>query len=525
MELITPTGAIWNESRYVFLEKFSYLKQEAEYAINLCDYFSADQQNAAFYYKVRASANSILAHLNIAQKLEKELNQKRNMNTRIIYRESINAIFENLPALLNAITFSFLQRRQKGIHQFFSRNPEILHFSLSEIHLDFPKTFTGIENLVNWYHNALSPFWGRTDCAPPILTISNENIPAFVEAIETSLRLIKKTENMKLHYKYILDSTFITLPRWQPVQMRYLALLAHEIFHKVLFHCNMWQEAALFVKDKIDRLKNDPNSRKEKKMFNDLKESFSDEVYELCIVRGVLNELLINFFKTNGIPTADLKREWDEVLLRSIANDNVNEILADIAGMALCGPAYLYSMPDALHSNPDDNELLFLNPTMGNTPSHPPEYVRILFINILLNKLGFKKIAHRFYNEFGFGNTWKTISKSHPFFKKYFDFLTSDKMFNVIYSYALRLITMIKEETNCQPFIADSKIGPNESEWKDKWDKIIELVRRKEVYISDLRDFAPPDIINAIWQKVTRDNMRGGTSLRMGWRIALSNIK
>jgi hypothetical protein len=517
MVLITPIGPIWDSTEKSFSEIHSWLTREVDLARLQATQTDHDFYNVRFSRSIAAAADALLQILETAWHMEQDRRAAGTLLEQHDLKIQIDRIFEFVPVILSDMTSAYLQRKEKGIHQFFSSGISRPRQSLSELHLAYPVVMRGVESLAEWLHLALFSFWGNVKCEIPIVSIAGEKFAAFRPPLpfEVDIRSV-----LDQQLSCLLNATTIILPRWQPGQLRSLAVIGHEIFHKVLFIADYWDYCR---RELSDFSKACPNPSVLEKWYDNLNDTFSDEIISLADIRSLLVEHIDDFFNDREIPSSPDGSTQDLSLRGTMSSLHATEILADIAAEVLCGPAYLYSMLDILHS-PAEEELLLRTASRDRLMKHPPGYCRTMFLAEFLREIGFVNHADQFENAFGFAETWSNVARFHPYTRAYYELLTSKPILSLCRKCVdLLAHSMTTRGTRFKPHIAGKYGMPKEDEWRKLWTELVREVLNGNVLSFDLTDYVPPDVINAIWFRIFDERFGTVDPPRTAWRFALRN--
>lgn len=521
MVVRSQKGPIWVDTSRRFEEVHGFLAGEVEYARIICKKLGGDgdEEQHRFRRAGGAAAESARAYLTLARRMEHARRSADSLVESQELKEEIQECFGTVPGLLSAFTSSYLQRRQKGVHQFFSRSTHSQYFSLSEINLGYAVTIRGIEVLAEWLHRSLSAFWGGVGCQPPLISIAGERHPALLGPAGEQPELSK---DLGAHLTHVLNAYHMLLPRWLPAQLRFGTVLGHETFHRVLHLATMRMEV---LGRHAEVACECPRQSVLDEWREEFKRVFSDELVALDDIGTPLRQSIYDLFELCQVPRADHDRESDQNLRAAMAKGNADEILCDVAGLVTCGPAYLCASSAVLLGDPRREESRFAD-AAREQPSHPPSYARVMVqAKVLGEYLGFEEVASQFLEDFGIADTWKSVARWHPFTAAYYSEVVESQAFQDACRTLVGLICdSMRNEEGCQPHIAGWDGHPSEREWATRWDSIFELIKGRGVLGSDLAEFAPPDILNAIWWKTLQPKHADLGEFRMEWGMALRNV-
>lgn len=526
MSILLHEGPVWADTEKRFEEAYEFLRREVSYAVLLCGGASGpsgeedevetttDPERERFAMSGLAAAESAMAYLELALKCEAKRRDAANLKECQRLREETEDCLRILPGLLRAFTTHYLQRREKAVHQFFSRSTTHPHFSLSEVDLEYSITIRAIEVLAEWNHLSLRPFCGNVDLSAPLVSIAGEHFPALqYRGVERR----KLSEDLAEQMRLAQNACWYLLPRWIPAQMRFASVLGHEAFHRILALADALHNEKAMMKPKRDSNPEDPRiDDRERK----IRTTVSDELVELEGARVQLRETLF-LLQQELLKAKDSERDRWTMLKRAKAQ--ADELLCDVAGLVLSGPAFLYVSPSWLLASHEREELSAKAVEAGGI-TYPPSYARVRLQRMVLGELmGFHETADEFDDMFGFGRTWDHVAESQAYTKHYGNVITTGQC-REAFRTCVRLVSSSMRASGRVPHIAGAAGSLDEQTWRGRWDELIAKAARAEVLSDDLAGFNPPDVLNAIWRKMQHRDYVNVPEYRMQWRMALRNL-
>ena len=389
-------------------------------------------------------------------------------------------------------------------------------YSLGEGHPAFAETIMAMEALNQWLHDEMSVLFSPFQGIPPLLAVSASEQYAF--QIYPSIPAYDAPQKeRKLQIEQFLIMSWINLPRWTPIHIRYCPAIAHEHFHRV---AHLIRTAHIERERKRNSaLANEETIRLEMvgyygselvtllDLFDYLSESLYNKITELQkdTIEQLKKSLGVYFVANNAIIV--------DYMISNSADICAEELLADACGLVLLGPSSLWAFLNKLRIW---HTLSFLDDLKipGVHVTHPPVALRVQLMLGLLRACGFRQIAE------GIDQAVKNLRNKCPqidprgnhTFQELSGWL--DDELPKFTSACIRLSNAIKG--SCW-----AKISVNGEEmWIEKMADIWNRLKKGQVYLPD--SIGVDDIINALWWKelyVGRNEMSG----HLAWRLALSH--
>lgn len=383
-------------------EQREFLLHELEYTRLLClEYSNSTDRFFADGLLWIENMKEYLTHFK-SRDFEKLINEHQFWDLYITHTQQLSSVAQ---AFQNA-TQQHIARRRRSFR--IGAPVDYSHFSLAEIHPDFADAVRSIEAVNNRIHDVLHSYFHHLTAIPPILAVSAYEDFSLVKFPQPPwIYNVMYQQNDELSTKYIgwvLTLSWISMPRWSPVQLRYSALLAHEHFHRVMMLCEVCDE-------RISRL-NIRESKESKLLTQTLSRMegvFGSHIIELSEAYDRLLKSVTIYVSERGkdlssflLPTEiggwpfPLGHTLNKVLRRSmltIAKRTAREFMCDLFGLVLLGPAYVWSLfyriSNFKHFNND------MASKALNISTHPPSILRLEMLFMLLENVGFEELAHQ----------------------------------------------------------------------------------------------------------------------------------
>jgi hypothetical protein len=526
----------YKKDRIEFIQKsIAYFQSELWYARNVCHFFLTREKEVEYhnwcYYR------SSLDFITVLGKVLTET--KRHLpgldDDFEIKSRKCQSILAHYPKALHNVLVSALQRKRSPIRYFaFSPFPT---YTFSESHPAYSLDIESIEKVNIAVFEKINPIFGKFKLNVPFITLSTEMLYAFsflplidygqaitvaiseyVETIEEKDRNQKKYQEKKARYKDSLCDVFslgrILMPRSAPVKIRATSFLSHEQFHLVIQFTDFFIQLLWEYCKRHEWELSNLSEEQEDYLKQLLSDEFGTGIYDMAKRRINLLKSYTGCFSDELFD--DMTNKDVYIDYRDNRDSQLIELLCDLGGTLLMGPAYLFAFnSDLLYS--EANQPYKSNPfsqssTQGQTSllevfsvDHPPDAVRFYLIIELLKRMGFCNLVKQCLDDF---EKEKIVEKKdHPEYIKWLE----DNL-HLFVEFA---------QTFCKYARLDLKFDDRpsdrlEADYQKRCEEIFTKVKEDNYFLNE-RD--PLDIVNAIWYKMK--NKLSDEKLTMRWRFGI----
>jgi hypothetical protein len=514
----------------------AYFQLELDHARSMCRYFLTREVQVEYhnwcYYR------SILAFVAVLDGILKRVRQQTPRADSQFEPRSrrCQSILRYYPTGLHNILVSALQRKQHPI-RYFSYSP-FPSYTFSESHPTYPLDIESIEKVNIDVFDRLKPVFGNFKINVPFITLSTEmdyafsflpllnyneivkpTIVEYVDAIEERDKFGPQYQEKKEQFLSTVSEVFslgrILMPRWAPIELRATGFLAHEQFHLVMQFIDFFIE---LVRTYCETHHLDPSSlgpELEDYLEKFFAQEFGSGIYKIARCR---TKLLRSFIESFGRELTDEQGAEKEACIDYKYNMHFQliELLCDLGGVLLMGPAYLfafnsdllyseayqsYQRDESAHSGGGlETDLL----TVFST-DHPPDTVRLHLILELLKRLGFGTLAQECNDDF---SRDKVLDRSAH--RKYLEWINQNL------SLFIEFGRIFCEEARLSVQLSNDSSARQEQGYRSKCQDIFEKVRDGNFL---LHNEGPIDILNAIWYKMKNELLE--RKLTLEWRFAV----
>jgi hypothetical protein len=337
-----PADLLPNELRAFWADRRAFISEEIRYSKLMCRDL-ARQRDTHYLYGLRLfdQLDGIVARASATAGSPTEADPDR-----LILWALMEEIHECLPPLLGNFAFTHVSRRRKGPRQ----TDGSLRYALSEVHPEYPGTIRVIEILNYEYYHAVKPFYENRKTIPPLLAIGSASrfIHNPFPISKNNEVLYPKDAPARDYTTDVINFSWISLPRWAPIQIRFLPALAHEAAHTITHLLNDAHEqcANLLAAGKSDLL------------TDQLRREYGSPVVELFhMTLDLLNDLTHLYYTLRSGNRRLRSQIRDRLLVRprrsypasdaEAAADCLGEFVADIVALVVAGPSMIACLPVA----------------------------------------------------------------------------------------------------------------------------------------------------------------------------------
>lgn len=502
-------------------EDYFFLTQEIDYGLSLCLGSSEDR---TFYQDLKQRFELLKEALRVIKSKHRLI--FRTGSKSALERELLDESFVIFSDVLEDITSTITQRRLKEAMFLRGKPLTTSRFQLSEVHVDYGDTFRCIEEINHCCWQTLKVFFSniKHNCTP-LTAVSRghgyglEFFPAFNMKTVFCDPTDKERVQRENFLRYLILLSRITGPRAFPMHIRSAPLLAHEQFHVVI---HIAQKAIADLADEESH--HDIQLDTESELYvSDLYGRYYVPLIRLYLA---LRRSLLRFFDCFGSKLVNLiqeitGKEFEKGQLRfeTKARRHANEFLADIAGLMMAGPSFLFAFISEILRN-RATWLEMEQPFRY----HPPACVRVKLLLDILKDLGFEelhKLSCCLVNSYftGFEPHYDLIYNLYK--EKWLD--PNMGLLRKCASFLRHAIELQPSELRHYKKLLRSPLGAkaNEETWKDERRGIIISALNNHVYQKD-QSYTATDILNAIWLKIVCPEWKGSPHKGLVWRLMLS---
>lgn len=261
-----------------------------------------------------------------------------------------------VPKALHNLLISVLQRKSHPIKYFmYSSFPS---YSFAEVHPSYSLEISDLEKINAFFHISINKFYKKIRFTIPLLCISDQKEYGFDRLVDSSnipkqqrlldsdliinhyfdksnLKSDKRVQKIQEDIQRLFALSYLYFPRTAPRALRFIPLMAHEHFHRlisVIEICNSFRETnsekvrdVKLPKVNLDKLVNNIfgySLNQITKLFTKLAASYSSNVSFMSLSKG----------------------GWHRELDLNACANQVIELFSDLGGILLCGPAYFYAL-------------------------------------------------------------------------------------------------------------------------------------------------------------------------------------
>lgn len=416
---------------------------------------------------------------------------------------AIEETYLQLPINLQQIVSSLLQVRQRGLRHYMSSGTP--QYMLSDIHLGYSLGVSAVESVNYHFHSLLGDFYKKFDeINSPVVSISAE--PSYALSVPKGTGIIgyETGESPLIDRKESIQNClclcYVSLPRWFLTNIRYSSTLAHEQYHKLQCLLEFCQDYMLShpLSPKTDEFDDEQVLLDiPEEVVSDTEDQFGEAVTHLTFLK---REIEVSYTKHILGLGRKLDTEETDYLKRALRLQ-ANELIADMFGIALAGPAYTYSF--------FSNILMFEDESYyAPSNQHPHFTQRIKLQTDYLESWGFEVDARAVRKELkDVVFRWLRNEKSN------FNELGLDDWVENNASSFKKIAELIRVTADSQIYVGEKLSVEKVSE------KIIEIVDGGDIY--NLGNYSQGQILNAMWYKVTNNKYRNKRELYLRWRKVL----
>lgn len=482
-------------------ERRRFLEKEIHHFKLMCDTIvGGEGTNDPFYIYGQTYAEKLLAIFNDLNAYETNSSETSYQGTKNLI--TLDSVYEMLPMLFQNLNNAYVLRKYKRI-----RGGEPIHnprFALSEVHPDYAQTMRAIETVNSGYNRHLSDFLERFQCIPPILAISPSSywgLYGFPDEDNSFFRLEDPyIETQTRLIDYFLTFSWITLPRWVPVQMRNVPILAHEHFHRVLqlaLFCTVHvgqsvSEGGVSEQENLEYLQRHlygPNVVEIMRRWHTIGDGLTEFLSELRFPNSFLSALGSSDPDAAVVNQCFKEESLGKVQMSGFAM--ATEILADIGGLLIAGPSYLCSM---LCDPSWVNQGVLLSILPMHSVSHPPMITRMELLIKVLSYLGFNEISEESEKMLA---DYKNSIRFDPAEERILDEFREEILMNLDFFYQTTQVILDR-----MPRCAGGRIKRGEID-EERWKKEKDDIMNKGLDGRfDRVKITPEEVINTIWYKM-----------------------
>lgn len=514
---------IFAEKQLLKKERRLFLEKEIKHFGFICETLKRHNTNDSFYINGIEYANRLLAILSYMKEYEETCNEGSYEGIRKLV--TVESIYSMLPMLFQNINNAHTIRKYKKLR--LGQPSTKLRFALSEVHPDYAQTIRAIEIINSAYSRNLSTFFERFAFIPPTLVISRSSSWALYGFPDEDNLLFGMEDycinSRKKLIEYFLILSWISLPRWVPIHMRFACILAHENFHRVL------QVADLATQD-LRALGSEPGATTQENVNYLESELYGPHLIEIVkcyhTIGDGLDRLLLELRFPNKLAQHLLSNDPATPLLGSSywvhcrgvtqlsAFRMANEFISDIGAALIAGPSYVFAML----CNPEwTNQGTLQSLAPMDLASHPPLRNRIELLIEILDWLQFKEMA---------GECRRRLEEHLP------NVATTEYEFRIIQAFRNAITTNIEFFHRTTEFLlglmpdcAGGRLKRGELDEKDWIEEKNEMILKGLNGLFYQIDTCPEEVVNAIWHKKVFHPELSERKGHTAWRVILCNCR
>lgn len=484
---------LFNNRQYrirVLLQRTDYHFRELQFGKELCRQSSAAPMQS-IDHEYDTSINDCMSllqgHLEKIRKTVEELGEVEGSFARAyeLAEHRLLRVTETIHTLL----VSSLQRQPKPIRYFSSAH--FSTYSWAEAHPAYATEIAILEAVSSHYFQVVRRLGTAFNLNAPLICFSDTDhcyvyfisdvLGPSLESIHKKLWKDAQLESFQGAVKDDFAQSLIVLPRWSGLHLRFAPFLAHECFHYLLRLVKLCCSYAEEMREE--------GADDEDWILKNCSDRFGKGIAALSRAYANMRKSFVEFVKS----LEGVNRNGGTSISR-----HLDEILCDLGGVLLAGPCYAHAF--AADCTLDRNTTHY-----DFTITHPPESIRIKFLDHFL----------RFC---GYGDTADRVTSSMPVaFDRY-----DAQSLNIYHHYVEWF------ETNARDFELFVKLFgallPELVEDSASLNRNSKSILKTVISGDIPRGHDNPfDILNAMWYKITFHQEL--PECGMQWRLALKNYR